>query len=98
MINKCDKCDEHDIIEYRCDKITITPSKPIVITLRWISVSERLPEEGVRVLAFDGKNYFVAMRWKTEEQEFFQSTICSCCNSEIEDPVYWIPLPEDPNE
>lgn len=63
----------------------------------WIDVNERLPEiDSVPVLAFDGENQFVASRWKMGQNEYFKSTICDCCNSEIGEITHWMPLPEPP--
>lgn len=80
--------------------------------MAWISIEERLPPlkekkhvwASDNVLAFDGENMFVACRWKfkpsqykPEPEEYFKSTICACCNSEIGRITHWMPLPSRPS-
>lgn len=64
--------------------------------MKWNKVEDELPPLDVPVLATDGTHYFIALRWNDERGTFFDSTICTCCNSEIGDPTHWHSLPPLP--
>lgn len=54
--------------------------------LRWIPVTERLPAEEVRVLAYDGEDVFESEYW------------CGGWDWELDaDVSHWMPLPEPPD-
>ena len=63
--------------------------------MEWISVSDRLPEDGIRVLTYaDNSAMFVASRddgWYVDTGEYYYS-------SPFTNITHWMPLPEPPKE
>ena len=57
--------------------------------IRWISVKDILPEEDTEVLAYDGRNIWLA--WLSGDNTW-GSDICNLGN----DITHWMPLPEPP--
>lgn len=71
--------------------------------MKWISVKDKLPKLNEFVLATDGKYFWVATRYASDEEEigkpFLTSYICTCCNMECDfEATHWMPLPEPPEE
>ena len=64
----------------------------------WISIEDRLPDFYQEVLAFDGENYWLAIRTRNAREELFRSFQCECCNVYYEGLTHWMPLPEKPHE
>lgn len=68
--------------------------------MEWISVEDKMPRGDQEVLAWNGEKVFVALRWRFNEipeNEYFKSTICTCCNSNYRAKItHWMPLPEKP--
>lgn len=62
----------------------------------WISVKERLPEAGERVLATDG--YFVGEFFLNMRGQWLRYDISGCLLVASLDILYWMPLPEPPKE
>lgn len=87
----CSKCGQGYTYD-ECHMITLTYSQREMLRNppRWISVTERLPNEGERVLVFDKAflqpemgTYYSTDGWVGDE-------IASL------DPTHWVPLPEPP--
>ena len=66
----------------------------IKVVPRWISVEERLPENGKFVLVSDGDDIDTACRYKAltpdEVETFFWDSVLEV--------THWMPLPEPPKE
>ena len=64
---------------------------------RWISVTERLPEENVVVLVFGGKSIYTAYYGKSK---YGGGLVWHKLNSKNHycNPTHWMPLPEPPKE
>ncbi len=58
----------------------------------WVSVSERLPDEQKDVLAFDGRNIFMA---KLSREDGHEDWYADGEDDPIE-PTHWLPLPSAP--
>jgi hypothetical protein len=63
---------------------------------KWISVKERLPEAGERVLATDG--YFVGEFFLNRRGQWLRYNISDCLLVASLDILHWMPLPEPPKE
>ena len=72
------------------------PAANAVEQPRWIPVTERLPEDGERVLVFGGVTMYVAYygrnRYGGESWHKLNSKSHYCS------PTHWMPLPEPPKE
>ena len=82
--NGCGRCtgDEmREAVKMACATLEAT---------EWISVSDRLPEEGVGVLAWDGEDVFLAYYSKRRERWIDLTGYCKA--------THWMPLPEPPKE
>lgn len=67
--------------------------------MQWISVKDRLPENGKPVLIFKENLNFEINRYNNGDWEFFNKEIDDWNFSHIDDlPIYWMPLPEPPCE
>lgn len=67
--------------------------------MEWISVKDRLPEEGVQVLTYEPKDgmivdYIVKFDADSEEPYVWARRVSKHCNKNI----YWIDLPKPPKE
>lgn len=67
--------------------------------MKWISVNDQSPEKGSSVLCIDKNGrMFVAqyfddckiLRWRFDSGH--------CCDYELDDAVFWMPLPPPPEE
>jgi hypothetical protein len=74
---------------------SLTPAH-VVPAPRWISVKERLPEAGERVLATDG--YFVGEFFLNRRGQWLRYNISDCLLVASLDILHWMPLPEPPKE
>lgn len=64
---------------------------------KWISVKERLPEDGQQVLIYTkGKETYMARIYKGGEA-WPISNSCGCCGTD-EPFTHWMPLPEPPRD
>jgi hypothetical protein len=63
---------------------------------KWISVKERLPKAGERVLATDG--YFVGEFFLNRRGQWLRYNISDCLLVASLDILHWMPLPEPPKE
>ena len=61
----------------------------------WISVEERLPEDGENVLAIDSEGKTEVCFYETEHKGVFQMCGGLC---KIFNITHWMPLPEPPKE
>jgi hypothetical protein len=61
----------------------------------WIKCSERMPEQGLRVVVHNGKDVQVCFRDWDGLREFWEEINYS---SVIQGITHWQPLPEPPNE
>lgn len=57
---------------------------------RWISVKERMPEDGKNVLAYEGGGFFY-IDWCVEGEWVIAGQSCGVV-------THWMPLPEPPKE
>lgn len=87
-----------DLLRYAAGSDSIVPGAyeealdaaiEILDRIRWISVKDILPEEDTEVLAYDGRNIWLA--WLSGDNTW-GSDICNLGN----DIIYWMPLPELP--
>ena len=62
----------------------------------WISVKERLPKAGERVLATDG--YFVGEFFLNRRGQWQRYNVNNYLLMAAFDILHWMPLPEPPNE
>lgn len=89
-----DECErKHDDCDYKC--LSIAPIVDAPTVGGWISVKDRLPDKGHDVLAFldDGEETRIAAcnYW---DGVWFDSVM----NTIAKNVVYWMPLPETPEE
>lgn len=63
---------------------------------RWIPVTERLPEQGERVLATDGG--FVGELYINSLGQWQRYNVNQCSLLMALDILWWMPLPEPPKE
>ncbi len=62
----------------------------------WIKCSERLPQEGKRVLVFSD---YVQCKIYEKEYGFYDGTThCYCPEGRLDKVTHWMPLPGPPNE
>ena len=82
----CPHCENHDMCS-KCE-LTFRRSGVIANPCEWISVEERLPEDGVWVLGYSAKSR--------------RGGMCNCLKSYVrefgnyDDTTHWLPLPEPP--
>lgn len=65
--------------------------------MKWISVKDRLPEEGDTVLVFNtsgGEDCLVTIAIKWPNEEWFLTEI----ETTSEEVTHWMPLPEPPKQ
>lgn len=74
---------------------SLTPAR-VVPAPRWISVKERLPEVGERVLATDG--YFVGEFFLNRRVQWQRYNVNNYLLMAAFDILHWMPLPEPPEE
>ncbi len=60
----------------------------------WISVKDRLPEEGMFVLGTDGKKVYF---WKSQVTDELLNLFPISITDEVK-TTYWMPLPNPPKE
>lgn len=77
--------------------------------MEWISVKDRIPEDGVWVLCVDTSKRMVVAKCERQTSYYSPHSFESpgewiswdswhCCGSEADDPTHWMPLPEPPKE
>lgn len=76
--------------------------------MKWISVKDKLPFIGQMVLSTEKceleKEYFIALTCyefdKKKEKNVWNyfSSGCGCCDTDMKNVEYWMPLPEVPEE
>ena len=92
MSGECDKCGEH-CLECNCMKSSNG----------WISVKDKLPDEGVQVLTINNPtqqhpeyklDYIVKFYKAYPELYIWARRLCN----EYEEVTHWMPLPEPPKD
>ena len=87
-----------DLLRYAAGSDSIVPGAyeealdaaiEILDRIRWVCVKDILPEEDTEVLAYDGRNIWLA--WLSGDNTW-GSDICNLGN----DITYWMPMPELP--
>ena len=63
---------------------------------KWISVKDRLPKTGERVLATDG--FMVGEGFRNDKNEFCRYYASSWKDVLGDDVTHWMPLPDPPKE
>ena len=61
----------------------------------WISVKDRLPDEGIDVLMWFEQNMTVGFRLECDWCAYADGGYYTSCDSK---PTHWMPLPEPPKE
>jgi len=62
----------------------------------WISVNDKLPNDGEHVLIYSRKSIYIKLY---ENNIFYDGdTYCYCPVGLIEEVSHWMPLPEPPND
>jgi len=72
----------------------------------WISVKERMPNDGERVLVWNNKQGEPTLQvynkdyecWDTEDGDDFDFQVGAVCGNGEKIVEYWMPLPEKPNK
>lgn len=68
----------------------------------WIKCSERMPELGSTVLAYDGGVFEATLSEKHGRIEWDPYWLpvfgCGCCGGSDPEPTHWMPLPEPPKD
>ena len=70
---------------------TVTHSCPLIEVPKWIPVTERLPEDGAEVLAFNKTGFAYVDCWTDGKWK-----INSMVDEEHESVTHWMPLPQPP--
>jgi hypothetical protein len=88
MTALCQHCDSHIEMCEECGMREIIESVPSA----WISVKDRLPEDGKNVLAYDSESGSIDMAYYSENEWFLEDLY------EIEylHPTHWMRLPDAP--
>lgn len=68
--------------------------------MEWISVKDRLPEEGKIVMWFNGEDVWTGhIKQKEKGLWFYVDNGWVCCwGPDQDDYKYWMPLPEPPKQ
>lgn len=77
------------------DRIDAAPTLDCVPRQQWISVKERLPDEGIDVLMRFEQNMAVGFRLECDWCAYTDDGYYTDCDSK---PTHWMPLPEPPKE
>ena len=88
-----DLCNEFKPVE---ETEVITLAEDINVPAKWIPVTDRLPEKGLRVLATDGA--FVGEMYLNERGQWRRYNVNSHELLMALDILYWTPMPEPPKE
>lgn len=72
------------------DAVTNLPAADVVERPRWISVKERMPEDGKNVLAYEGGGFYF-LDWCSDGKW----VVASASTAVV---THWMPLPEPPKE
>ena len=67
--------------------------------MKWISVTDKVPESNKRVLVFWDDDFYVTEGFFANEEFKFTNISCGCCIGRLfGQPTHWMELPKGPEE